>query len=240
MPRPTLNDDERAQRRSQLLAAAHHLYRERKALPTVAEIAQAAGVAKGTVYLSFGTKEEIFIALLEDSYAQLLQGALPVLQDLPPDPIDAAHLFATFYADALGALPDLLPLAAMTNSVLEKNLPLQAMLDFKLLVHQAMDQVGAAIEQRLPCLRPGGGSDLLMRTWALTLGLWQARDCPEPIVAHLAEHPEHPLARHLLGQDFADELAATVRQFWVGALLDAQAAQITATPRARAKKRPAR
>jgi AcrR family transcriptional regulator len=220
MARPALNDDERAQRRSQLLAAAHQLYRSQHALPTVAEIAQAAGVAKGSVYLSFRTKEAIFIALLEDNFAQLLARMLPLLQQLPTAPDAAAHAFASAYAEQLGDLPDLLPLAAMTNAVLERNLPLQAMVDFKIRLTQGLTLAGTQLEQHLGGLLPaGGGADLLRRTWALTLGLWQSLDCPPAIKPQLVASLDARGMPHVLERDFTTELSTTVRQLWRGALL---------------------
>ncbi len=220
MARPYLNDDERAQRRSQLLAAAHRLYRDKRALPTVAEIALTAGVAKGSVYLSFGTKEEIFVALLEDSFGQLLAGMLPLMEHLAGKADAVAQAFAEAYADQLAALPDLLPLAAMTNAVLEKNLPLEAMLNFKIGLTRGLDSAGKLLEQRLPrLLAPGAGADLLRRTWALTLGLWQALDCPEAMRPHLIESLDACKLPHVLDHDFQAELTITVRQLWRGALL---------------------
>ncbi len=239
MPRLSLSDAERAERRGHLLAAAHRLYRERRELPTVAEIAEAAGVAKGTVYLSFGTKESIFIALLEDSFGQLLGAAMPLLRQLPSNPPETAEAFARLYSEQIAALPDLLPLAAITNAVLEKNLPLDAMLEFKRAVHRAMDEAGALLERRLRTLPTGAGAELLMRTWALTLGLWQSIDCPEPIRKHLERSPEQPLASHLLGHDFAAELAIMVRQFWMGALQDPRPPRARQQP-SRARQAPKR
>lgn len=197
-----------------MIAAGHRLYREQGALPTVADIALAAGVAKGSVYLSFGTKEEIFVALLEDSFAQLLAGLMPVLDTLPAAAQDAAHTFAAAYVQQIGDLPDLVPLAAMTNAVLERNLPIDAMIRFKLGLAHGLADGGARVERRLAVLSPGGGADLLLLTWALTVGLWQALDYPPAIRAHLAG----PDLR-ILERDFSVELAAAVRQFWRGALL---------------------
>lgn len=220
MPRPTLNDDDRAQRRRQLLDAAHELYQRKQALPTVAEIAQAAGVAKGTVYLSFGTKEEIFIALLEDSFSQLLVAMLPLLQQLPSQPEAVAQTFATHYVACLRTLPDLLPMAALTNSVLEKNLPLDAMLEFKTRLMGGLDLAGAQLDAHLPGLLPArSGSDLLRRTWALTQGLWQMNDCPQAMKPHLIEALNARGVAHAYDRDFFAELQASLTQLWRGALL---------------------
>ncbi|WP_374592767.1 TetR family transcriptional regulator [Aquabacterium sp.] len=220
MPRPTLNDDDRAQRRRQLLDAAHALYQRRQALPTVAEIAQAAGVAKGTVYLSFGTKEEIFIALLDDGFAQLLGTLLPQLQQLPRQAEAAAAAFAAGFSASLRTLPDLLPLAAMTNSVLEKNLPLDTLLDFKTRVMGGLMMAGAQLEAHLPLLlEPDQGSDLLRRTWALTQGLWQLSDCPTPMKPHLIEALTARGVPHVYDRDFHDELQTALTLLWRGTLL---------------------
>ncbi|HRH91851.1 MAG TPA: helix-turn-helix domain-containing protein, partial [Agitococcus sp.] len=63
MARNAMTDADKLLRRADFINAAHHLFREQKILPSVADIAKSAGLAKGTVYLYFKTKEEIFIAL---------------------------------------------------------------------------------------------------------------------------------------------------------------------------------
>ncbi len=213
MARPTLNDDERALRRAQLLAAAHALFRASMELPSVAAIAEVAGVAKGTVYLSFGSKEEIFIALLEDSFATLLQGVVPAIARLPAQPGAAAERFAALYAQAVAAVPDLLPLAAMTNAVLEKNLPVPAMLAFKTGLASGLDSAATALAQSALRLDHDRGVDLLLRTWSMTLGLWQALDFPQALRGHMRQAP---LA--VFDRDFASELAHAVGALWRGSL----------------------
>jgi AcrR family transcriptional regulator len=93
MARPALTEEERSNRRAVLLDAPLHLYRARGSLPTVLDIAKAAGMAKGAVYLWFRTKEEIFAALLDDNYAKLNSGVHPILESLDPIPSVAAGSF---------------------------------------------------------------------------------------------------------------------------------------------------
>ena len=214
MARPTLNDDERAKRRRQLLAAAHALFRATRELPSVSQIAESAGVAKGSVYNSFSTKEEIFVALLEDSFSGLLAQVVTTIATLPRGAAAAAEAFAESYAGSVAQFPDLLALAGMTNAVLEKNLPIEAMLHFKTGLAAGLQAAGASLEQGGRKFVRGDGADLLLHTWSLTLGLWQALDFPAAMRPHM-KRPE--LA--IIDRDYMVELRAAVLALWLGALM---------------------
>jgi AcrR family transcriptional regulator len=213
LARPTLNDDERAERRRQLLTAAHALFRATRELPSVAQIAESAGVAKGSVYNSFSTKEEIFVALLEDSFSGLLTQVIAIIATLPRNARVAARSFADGYAASVAQFPDLLALAGMTNAVLEKNLPIEAMLHFKTGLAAGLASAGAAVEEGGRKISRGDGADLLLHTWSLTLGLWQALDFPVEMRQQMVR-PE--LA--ILDRDYLTELRAGVFALWHGAL----------------------
>lgn len=210
MARTALSMDEKESRRQSLLAAAHRLYRERGALPPVADIAEAAGLAKGTVYLYFRTKEEIFVALLEDSFDRLFAGLAPILDELPEGPA-AAAVFADRFAGLVAASGDLLPLAALANGVLEKNLPVEQMRSFKSSLAHGLASAGQQVETRTGLAPSGAGNALLLHTYALTLGLWQALSYPPALKALLQE----PDLRNL-DRDFATDLRAAVAALWSG------------------------
>ncbi|HJV01455.1 MAG TPA: TetR family transcriptional regulator [Burkholderiaceae bacterium] len=212
MGRPVLTEQDREQRRRVLLDAAHQLYRERNALPPVADIASAAGLAKGTVYLYFRTKEEIFVALLEDSFTRLFTALAPLLTALDMDQPGGPARFARAYTQLVRDSGDLLQLAALGNTVLEKNLPLEAMQRFKLNLAQGMTQAGALLEQGTRAREPGWGATLLLQTYALTLGLWQALDFPDALRA-LLQQP----ALRILERDFHAELEAAIERLWSAA-----------------------
>lgn len=213
MGRPVLTEQDREQRRRVLLDAAHQLYRERNALPPVADIASAAGLAKGTVYLYFRTKEEIFVALLEDSFAHMFAALAPLLAQLDLEQPGAAARYAQAYTALVRNSGDLLQLAALGNTVLEKNLPLEAMQRFKLNLAQGMTAAGALLERRARARAPGWGATLLLQTYALTLGLWQALDFPDVLRGFL----QQPALR-VLERDFHAELEAAVERLWSAAL----------------------
>lgn len=214
MARPALSAAERTERRRHVLATADRLFRARGELPMVADIASAAGLAKGTVYLYFGTKEEIFIALLEE-HVQALYGALfDLLPKLPLQADAAAQAWATAYCALIRQDPALLQLAALVNTVLEKNLPVEPMRRFKAILAEGLNQAGAMLAHRLPPAPENGGAALLLQTWGLTIGLWQALDHPRALAALIAQEP----ALRILALDFHRELEQAVERLWRAAL----------------------
>lgn len=211
MARTALSNDERESRRQVLLAAAHRLYRARGVLPPVADIASAAGLAKGTVYLYFTTKEEIFVALLEDGFAQLFAALAPLLDSLPRNGPEVAAAFAVGFGKLVAGSGDLLPLAALANAVLEQNLPVEPMRRFKAALANGITTAGARLEAQTGLAPPGSGETLLLRTYALTLGLWQALSYPAALKALLQE----PALRGL-DREFGAELEGAVAALWLG------------------------
>lgn len=205
---------DKLRRRDELLAAARTLFHRSSELPAVADIAHATGLAKGTVYLYFRTKEELFVALLDDDFARLMQVLGDTIARLPADPALAASAFAQGFADTLSTLPDLLPLAALAHGVLERNLPVAAMRDFKSGLAARLSAAGLALSQRVPGLSPSAGNTLLLHSWAMALGLTQSLRIPAaleqalqgPAFAVLRRDPDAEL-RHALAALWRGHLA---------------------------------
>ena len=213
MGRNAMSSEDRELRRREFLDAAHRLFRQRRDLPPVAEIAVEAGLAKGTVYRYFKSKEEIFVALLEDDFGALFVALEAILAQLPEEPEAAARAFARAFARSILAMEDLLPLASLSNGVLEQNLPVAVMRRFKTLLAAGLRSAGKKLEAGYPTLGRGGGTTLLLQTYALTLGLWQTLDYPPALRELLKEPALRPLDRR-----FASELEAAVRSQWLGSL----------------------
>ncbi|WP_341502377.1 TetR family transcriptional regulator [Gallaecimonas sp. GXIMD4217] len=193
-------DQDKAQRRSQILATARQLLSEQQRLPTAAEIARAAGLAKGTVYLYFASKEAIFLALLE----YYLLGWLTTLDNALARQAGLEELIDELvgYAEQR---PAFCRLALLTQSVLEQGEDEAAILTFKGqlagALGQAADRLG--LERRQ-------GAQLLQASYALLLGLWQAAH-PPAVLDRLAADD-----RAVLVPDFASTARASLRALWQG------------------------
>jgi AcrR family transcriptional regulator len=213
MARPALSEEERSSRRAALLDAAQRLFRNRRKLPTVLDIARAAGMAKGAVYLWFRTKEEIFVALLDANFGKLLCRLLTVIESLDPLPALAAGSFAAKYVKVIDEMPDILPLTTMPGSVFRENLPIESLSHFNRNLGAGLSTAGELLEKRVGNLLPGQGTDLLFRTWTLTVGIWQVLDLPEAL-RKILDAP----ALSILHREFLTELEIAVTQLWRGAM----------------------
>ncbi len=210
MTQRAFSADDKAARRSAILQVARALFvQDGRQLPSAAAIASAAGLAKGTVYLYFRTKEEIFVSLLAEDFAGLLHEVDDALTARP----QISHLIARIAA-YIAAHPELLRLDAMAYSVLEQNLSEQQLRAFKLDLTHALVAVGARLDSTLG-LPAGRGVSLLLRTYALIRGLWQSLDYPPAMRAILADPVFAPIR-----PDFHSELVQALGEYWRGALLN--------------------
>jgi AcrR family transcriptional regulator len=214
MKQNAMTDQAKQQRRHNFIAAARRLFLQQQRLPAVADIAADTGLAKGTVYRYFRSKEEIFIAMLQDDFAALFAALTPVIAGLSDDAEQAAANFAQAYSRQLQQLPTLLPLAAMLNAVLEHKLSTAVLKQFKQLLAGALQQSGQLLASRVKTISAAEGSTLLLHNYALTLGLWQTLQYPPAVQLLLQHEPE----LRSLQRDFTTELTAAIAQQWLGAL----------------------
>ncbi len=86
-------------RRAQVIAAARERFTKHGLAGTTMDgIAQAAGVAKGTVYLYYKSKEDIFRQILDEDLAHLQDETVPLISG----PGDIEHKLRAFFLGALG------------------------------------------------------------------------------------------------------------------------------------------
>jgi len=166
-------------------------------------VAQAAGLAKGTLFLYFPTKEALFLALLEERLGAWFE-RLDAVLSRGEGRWTAARVARCVVASLEGDEP-LLRLLPVWLTVLEHNVTREQLLPFKgrLLARQAL--TGALLEKRLPFLAEGEGGRLLVHVHALVSGLRQLAD-PAPVVRELLTEPRLAPLR----VDFAKELGFTL------------------------------
>lgn len=79
-----MDPEKRAEKETMILDAAERVFAARGyAAATVKDVAQEAGVATGTVYLYFPSKEELFLALIDRGTRAVLEGIVRARQGKP-------------------------------------------------------------------------------------------------------------------------------------------------------------
>jgi AcrR family transcriptional regulator len=169
-PRRARQPKQKAERREAIVDAAASAFAEGGfSAITMAGVAGAVGLAKGTLYLYFRSKEELFVAVLERELDGWQSELLPRLQgstDVSPQAL-AADL-----ARSILARPRMVRLLAILSPVLEANVPEETSIAFKVRLVQRMASVAPAVEARCDKLLPGEGALVLRRLDALVVGLW--------------------------------------------------------------------
>jgi AcrR family transcriptional regulator len=206
--------EDKEARRDDILGAALTLFlQDTRRLPAVGAIAAMAGLAKGTVYLYFETKEQIFTALLSREWDSLLASVKESFAEPSADNDAVVAGFIDRFTRFLASHPYFLRLDSLGYGQLEANVPADEFWRFKDAFTRALDEAGRAVDASLS-LPAGQGLHLLIRTYALTRGLWQTLDFPNRLKGD-AGSGSHPLAEI----DFDAELRAALSEYWRGALL---------------------
>jgi AcrR family transcriptional regulator len=165
--------EDKQERRDAILDAAERLLRDApERVASVAEVAHQAGLAKGTVYLYFPSKEELLLAVHERRIDCFFRDLIALVEGAPS--LDFDRLFAVARTHLVEP-PLFLPLAARCFGLMAHCIPPAAALAFQQRMAVRLERAGAGIERHfpLPTPAPGRGVALLRRCYALILGLWQ-------------------------------------------------------------------
>lgn len=199
--RRAMRESDKAERRQLLRDVAWRLFQERAYEQiNVQDVAREAELAKGTVYLYFATKEELFLSVQEQQFAAWFDALDAGLRALPPG--GSADEVAAIIATSVAAAPSLIRLLTITHTILERNAGPEAIGRLKGLMRARLIATGALLEAALPALRPGQGARALLHGYALMAGLHGLAE-PAPS-ARQAIHDNPDLA--LFSVDFAAEL----------------------------------
>jgi AcrR family transcriptional regulator len=211
MVRYALAAEDKEARRDAILAAARTLFlSDPEKLPSAAAIATEAGLAKGTVYLYFATKEEIFMELLQVERLAMMSR---IREAFTPDSRSIGEKIAAFlsaYVAHVTAQPDILKLESLGYSVLERNIEQERLRAYKQELGTALVDAGTVVEAALG-LMEGEGARVLVHSYALTQGLWQALDIPPDCLEMMGD-----AAVAFTSLDFATELKVSLDRYWQG------------------------
>jgi AcrR family transcriptional regulator len=201
--------EDKEERRNALLDAVEALFLEHPdRMASVAEVARAAGLAKGTVYLYFPSKEEMLLSLHERHVADFFRALTGTLDG--PGTVGFDEIWRVTRERIIRA-PGYLALTSRCFGLMDRDIPTETAVAFKLRVAGAMSAAGAGLERRFPRLRRGEGVTLLTHSYGLILGLWQLLH-PIERFGTAMERAELAIFR----RDYERESEQALRALWSG------------------------
>ncbi len=206
------NERQKEARRNTIISAADALFQKSGGrLSSIQAVAKHAGVAKGTMYLYFRNKDELYMAVLEHRARMWLDAIIQAIESLR-SPLTIADAVDAISGHVLEN-PEVLILATLSSSVVDHEVEREEEMRFRISMAMMAAQVGAAVEQGLPGLSPGQGTALFMRSLAYILGAWQIIP-PSSVMGEIKEQED--LAPFRL--EFGKELRAGLTALWTGTL----------------------
>jgi len=203
--------EEKEERRHALLDAAEALFLEHPdRMASVAEVAQTAGLAKGTVYLYFPSKEEMLLSLHERHVGRFFAALMKLLDASARAGFD--EVWAVTRANLVRA-PGYLSLSSRCFGLMDRDIPTVAAIAFKMRVGQALATAGEGLERHFPGLGKGEGAALLQHSYGLIVGLWQLM---HPIERFGTAMERAELA--MFKRDYERELELALRALWSGTM----------------------
>ena len=170
------------------------------------EVAKTCGLAKGTLYLYFATKEELFlgVCMIElgdwlDELDRVIDGGVDV------------DGFVQGISSTLRNRRRLLQLLAILHGVLERKVGVDALRSFKAALLERLRRSGGKIEHTLGFPNGGDGTRLMLRSYAVILGLYQIAE-PKAAVAEAISVPELAPLR----LDYFEELEEVLSAIFAG------------------------
>jgi AcrR family transcriptional regulator len=189
-----IDDIEKNERRQEILKAAASLFKNASYNEiSMLEVSRLSDMAKGTVYLYFNTKEELFLALLDEAFEKWfadLQLRLETLTAGKPTLRIAA--FASSLTISLHKQALLMRLLPILHTVLEHNVPYPAALEFKRHLRANLLSTGQKIEGCFAFLKAGQGAELLLNAYAGLIGLLSMTH-PSKVAKQVLRLPEMAL-----------------------------------------------
>lgn len=208
-------------RRNHLIQAATRLFAEANfEAVTIARVAELAGVAKGTAYLYFATKEALFLELVKAELTQWLAALAATLKRLrSARPVNAVPVAI---AKSLGARPVLCRLLVLLHSVIEPKIDEASARKFKLFLRDVLLQASDLIAGKIPGLNSTDAATLVLQTHALVISITQLAN-PPPVIARVMAMDASLQAMRI---DFEPFLARTLAQLVRGLTLNARSVHV--------------
>lgn len=205
-----IGTEDKEVRRQAILDAAERLFvKHPERMASVSEVAESAGLGKGTVYLYFPSKEEMLLALHERHVAVFFSELMKKLAEKGPldfddvFPVTREHLIRT---------PGYLELTSRCFGLMDREIPADTAIAFKARIAATLQKAGVHLERHFD-MAPGAGVTLLLHSYGLIVGLWQLLH-PNQRFGKAMRRPE----LKLLNREYEREIENALRALWLGSI----------------------
>jgi len=178
--------EQKSEKRDRIIAAAENLLPlGQYQLPSINQIIAQTGDAKGTVYLYFKTKEEIYLSLLAQGLEGMLQDMAQLIQRRPDN---FATEMAKTYIRLARAHPKLIYLASVASMILDSNVSREFMAEFKSNLLQATNALAdMSVEVGYFPDRRTARTKMLV-CYNIFIGTWMHTHPPEAVISVMEEN----------------------------------------------------
>ncbi|THB67912.1 MAG: TetR/AcrR family transcriptional regulator [Gammaproteobacteria bacterium] len=174
-------DEQKESRRESILAAARKLVdKPVSELPKVDNISDHCGLAKGTIYIYFKTKEEVFLAVTREEYEKYFDFAKELTLTLK-NKTDKTELLADGVVKYITENRRFIFLSSISNNIIEQNIDAEIAFEYKQFISSRLIELGKIFEDTFD-LSKGNGNKMLIRLFALIIGIWQLSNPPKKVL----------------------------------------------------------
>lgn len=159
--------NEKKQRKADILAAALKLLLQNKKTASVIQIATASGIAKGTIYLYFNSKEEIYLTLFQQQWDPLFEKINSAVTKKNSQIKDITQAIAEYVANN----PLFLTLMTACSGMLGRTKEKEVIRSYQQILAKNLEVSGKILHKRFG-LDARNSTNLFLRTYAIIFGMW--------------------------------------------------------------------
>ncbi|MBP8083295.1 MAG: TetR family transcriptional regulator [Spirochaetes bacterium] len=169
-----VTDEQKFEKTELILSAAAKLFEtEKYERITIEKIAKKAGVAKGTVFIYFKTKEEIFLSIAEKEIKNWKMYLIDLFSSSCPDgkKLSAENLCGILISSL--ERNNFIKLISILDDTLEQNIDFNKALQFKKYVKTEMEEISELIENFSDKIKSGNGILILNSLYTCAIGAFK-------------------------------------------------------------------
>lgn len=175
-----ITKDQKSERRQNILDAAKYLFSttDFKDIKMI-DVATMADVSKGSVFLYFKTKEDLFTALLVQEFQAWYRKFQMILSDGQIRDYINTDILIKLLEKSIFDNDILLRLLSISHSVLEQNLSYEQASEYRQVFYECIHSIGNDLDVLISFFKEGDGCRFIQYCITLIIGLYGSANPPE-------------------------------------------------------------